>query len=355
MAHLDPNNRASTDTGVLDFLWMELTNRCNLTCAHCYAQSSPHSKDINPLSLTEQISVLVEGRDLGCKNVQFIGGEPTLNKNLHLLVSKARLLGYDVVEVFTNLTHLSNDLLQCFVENKANVATSVYSSSADTHDAVTGVRGSFKRTIANLRKLVAHGVGIRVSIIEMAQNTGEGEKTTFFLREDMGINDVKIDKVRSFGRASDKGESVGGLCGFCAQGTLCIGPDGVVTPCIMSKMLPVGSVRTGRLQEIALSERLGRVRIEIRDAVQASSVATENCNPVIGCTPLNQCGPVINRIAEPEVCNPVIGCTPLNQCGPVINKIADPHVCNPVIGCTPLNQCGPVINKITTTEERAEH
>jgi sulfatase maturation enzyme AslB (radical SAM superfamily) len=25
----------------LDFLWLELTNRCNLQCTHCYADSGP--------------------------------------------------------------------------------------------------------------------------------------------------------------------------------------------------------------------------------------------------------------------------------------------------------------------------
>ena len=31
------NVREST----LDFLWLELTNRCNLQCVHCYTQSPP--------------------------------------------------------------------------------------------------------------------------------------------------------------------------------------------------------------------------------------------------------------------------------------------------------------------------
>ena len=26
----------------LSFLWLEITSQCNLTCQHCYADSSPH-------------------------------------------------------------------------------------------------------------------------------------------------------------------------------------------------------------------------------------------------------------------------------------------------------------------------
>ncbi|MCJ7597684.1 MAG: radical SAM protein, partial [Methyloceanibacter sp.] len=32
-------------SNTLDFLWLELTNRCNLQCVHCYTESHPHSGD----------------------------------------------------------------------------------------------------------------------------------------------------------------------------------------------------------------------------------------------------------------------------------------------------------------------
>src|SRR5208283_2388709 len=38
----DANSRTSLLRG-LDFLWLELTSRCNLQCVHCYAESGPSS------------------------------------------------------------------------------------------------------------------------------------------------------------------------------------------------------------------------------------------------------------------------------------------------------------------------
>src|SRR5580692_1831179 len=90
----------------LEFAWLELTNRCNLRCIHCYAQSGPLEGETDILSEEDYSLLLKQIHQLGCRKVQFIGGEPTLNKSLPYLIEKARLEGFEFVEVFTNLTHL---------------------------------------------------------------------------------------------------------------------------------------------------------------------------------------------------------------------------------------------------------
>lgn len=58
----------------LEFLWLEVTNRCNLECVHCYAEAGPQGFRHDSLSFEEWISILTEARELGCRQVQFIGG-----------------------------------------------------------------------------------------------------------------------------------------------------------------------------------------------------------------------------------------------------------------------------------------
>src|SRR5437867_1446863 len=70
-----------TSEGV-QFLWLELTNRCNLQCVHCYAESSPFTGDDDLLAPGDYHDILANAAELGCKQVQFIGGEPTLNRQL---------------------------------------------------------------------------------------------------------------------------------------------------------------------------------------------------------------------------------------------------------------------------------
>ena len=60
----------------LQFLWLELTNRCNLRCGHCYTDSHPGSGHRDRLTTEDLESVLRQAYALGCRSVQFIGGEP---------------------------------------------------------------------------------------------------------------------------------------------------------------------------------------------------------------------------------------------------------------------------------------
>ncbi|MES2368856.1 MAG: radical SAM/SPASM domain-containing protein [Pseudomonadota bacterium] len=288
-------------TSPVDFLWLELTNQCNLRCTHCYAESGPDVKDVNRLTSSEQVALIGDAYDLGCRRVQLIGGEPTISKDLPRLIEHAQSLGYDLIEVYTNLVHLPDDLLLCFVEHEICVATSVYSDKADSHDAVTRTHGSFRKTIANLRKVVSAGLPVRVSVIEVPGSHGEGERTARFLNDDVGIQDVRIAPMRPFGRAEAHTEGgLADLCGSCASGTLCVSPDGEVAPCIMSKRWSVGSVRTQTLAELAQSVRLAHIRQAIRDAAAHAGKdkdhSSGDCAPNVGCPPLNVCGPDLNKI-----------------------------------------------------------
>jgi MoaA/NifB/PqqE/SkfB family radical SAM enzyme len=86
----------------LSFLWLELTNRCNLECVHCYSDSSPRSGDKDVLTKTDYMRAIAEGASAGCQRVQFIGGEPTLNHDLPELMSYASDVGFSYIEVYSN-------------------------------------------------------------------------------------------------------------------------------------------------------------------------------------------------------------------------------------------------------------
>ena len=52
----------TSGTAALDFVWLELTNQCNLKCTHCYAQSSPTSGKSDSLTTDEYLKLLVDVR-----------------------------------------------------------------------------------------------------------------------------------------------------------------------------------------------------------------------------------------------------------------------------------------------------
>lgn len=193
---------ADEDLRALDelrFLWLELTNRCNLTCAHCYAESGPRPLRKDVLTTADYKRLLEEAAALGCRAVQFIGGEPTLHRGLPELITRARALRYEHVEVYTNGTVLPDTLLSCFVDNGVSMAVSVYADDPDVHDAVTGRIGSHRRTICNLQRMVVAGLDVRIGLIAMDISKGRVDNTVSFLRG-LGIENVRIDVTRSVGR-----------------------------------------------------------------------------------------------------------------------------------------------------------
>jgi radical SAM protein with 4Fe4S-binding SPASM domain len=302
-----------TDVSPVSFLWLELTNRCNLKCSHCYADSGPDSSSEDTLRPSDYEYLIAEAAEIGCRQIQFIGGEPTLNHDLPHFIATARKNKYEFVEVFTNLTRLDNSLFECFKTYGVHVATSVYAPVDNMHDTVTGVRGSFRRTVKNIKTLVDANIPVRAGIVEMEQNSGQSENTIQFLK-DMGVEKVGTDRLRSFGRGSriHEKDRMTELCGSCAGRTLCVAPNGNVSPCIMAKTWTIGSIRENSLRELANSEKLLALRKEIYSTVVVPQLHDERvqaqCDPHKPCFP---CGPDVQCYP----CQPNTNCGP-NQCRP---------------------------------------
>ncbi len=305
---LQANKLPETDT-VLDFAWIELTNQCNLHCGHCYSDSSPDSGYRDLLNPDQYFSLLEDLSRLKCRSVQFIGGEPTLNKNLLEFISHARYLGFEFVEVFTNLVSLSEKLLQGFVDHQVAVATSFYAGNANIHDSITNRKGSFDRTVQNIKRVVDAGLRIRAGVIVMDINRDETDAAVQLLRS-LGVENVGFDHVRSFGRAgADSQCEMSDLCGSCADKIISIGPDGLVSPCNMARRWSIGSVFEKSLEEIVNSQVVEETRHQIKKAVLGKSETVMICDP-------KTCGPYSYCCPSTQSCNP---CAP-NSCSPCYPK-----------------------------------
>src|SRR5579884_344591 len=90
--------RPPEPTGPLRFLWCEVSRKCQLSCSHCYAESSPAGTH-GAMTTADWERVIGQAAGLGVELVQFIGGEPTLRSDLAHLIRHARGTGMEV-EVF---------------------------------------------------------------------------------------------------------------------------------------------------------------------------------------------------------------------------------------------------------------
>jgi len=264
-AFLRPFRRLRSQTGCLrglDFLWLEITQSCNLTCRHCYTESGPHLPISDRMQMADWCRALDEARSSGCRRVQFIGGEPTVHPGLNELIVHAKSSGFRFCEVFTNATLLRDDLVDTFRRHKVLVATSFYSSDPGTHDRITGQAGSFDSTVEGIKKLVQKRIPIRAGVILLDENATHLKKAKALLRQ-LGVRWIGKDEVRGVGRgerymkpANDQVQ----LCGDCWKRRLCITSTGDAYPCVFSRATRVGNFLTDGIQGILKVEELHTFR-----------------------------------------------------------------------------------------------
>jgi MoaA/NifB/PqqE/SkfB family radical SAM enzyme len=285
----------------LDFLWLELTRKCNLRCTHCYADSEPSLKLKGPMTVERWKQLMAEARDLGCDRVQFIGGEVLLVPYLKELIHEARVLGFAFIEVFTNATAITNSTIEYFKRYSVSVAASFYSCDASVHDQITQRPGSWKNTVSALGRLQAADLDVRVGVIALPTNEQDVNAAVSFVRA-LGISDVGIDQVRSVGRAKALRATAGyleELCGQCGRNRLCITTEGEILPCIMARSTSLGNyISSGGLEHATSWRDLAAFRSDLLRAKgvfnpqgDLPDACMPECWPNGGCSPHDMCKP----------------------------------------------------------------
>src|SRR5436309_11496948 len=95
--------RAQVALKSLETLWFNTGTLCNLTCGHCYIESSPRNDRLIYLSAAEVAEFLDEiaRLRLGTKLIAFTGGEPFMNPALPAMLDLALARGFRAL-VLTN-------------------------------------------------------------------------------------------------------------------------------------------------------------------------------------------------------------------------------------------------------------
>ena len=83
---------------------LDLTNRCNLRCPICFANSDAQGYVYEPTyeQVVEMLKVLRSTRPVACRVIQFSGGEPTLHPRFLDCLRAARDLGFSHLQIATN-------------------------------------------------------------------------------------------------------------------------------------------------------------------------------------------------------------------------------------------------------------
>jgi radical SAM protein with 4Fe4S-binding SPASM domain len=151
---------------------LELTFRCNLQCAHCFVRepSADPAARRQELATAEVLRLTDEVAARGCLWMLLTGGEPLLRPDFPEIFRHAKQRGL-LVTVFTNGTLVTDRIADLFAELPPLVVEiSVYGSTAEVYERMTGVPGSFARCLAGIERLARRRLRFRLKTIPTTLN-----------------------------------------------------------------------------------------------------------------------------------------------------------------------------------------
>ncbi|MBT6433934.1 MAG: radical SAM protein [Deltaproteobacteria bacterium] len=155
---------------------IEVTQKCNLKCTHCYnfdrEQRSPPNV-ASELSSEKILDVIDQVVAAGCWNITFTGGEVLVHPDLYRFIERARDHSCRVA-IKTNGVLLNDKRARRLAElGVHNVWISFYGTDAKTHDDLTAVPSSFEKSMAAIESVLKHGMTLSIASVLTNDNVDQ--------------------------------------------------------------------------------------------------------------------------------------------------------------------------------------
>lgn len=167
--NLQHQMQCTSDFKVGGILHVHPLTQCNLSCLHCYSDSSPRGKEI--VELKDIFSLMDSVYSLGYNVISVSGGEPFLYKDLRSLLEKAKQLGMQT-QLVTNGTLMSSPIAIESMPYVDLVAISI-DGDEELHDKIRNRKGAYKKALEGAK--IVKDSGTRLGIVSAVTN-GSWEK-----------------------------------------------------------------------------------------------------------------------------------------------------------------------------------
>ncbi len=161
---------------------LDLTYRCNERCIHCYLDHEDHGE----MTTAEILGLLDQLAAAGVFFLNVSGGEIFIRPDLFTIIEHARKLQFSVKLKTNGVMIREAKARRIAALGVEAVQISLYSHDAATHDKITKLTGSFKRTVEGARLLREAGVKVIFANVLMQQNA-DHYKQVQALAAEMGI------------------------------------------------------------------------------------------------------------------------------------------------------------------------
>jgi len=173
---------------------IDITNRCNLRCKHCYANSCFDSK-IPDITFEKFLDILNQLDRLGTSVISLAGGEPLLRPDLCKIVEAVTKKGI-LLFLNSNGQLLTLDYAKRLKSSGLSHIEISIDGLEKNHDIIRG-KGTFKKAIEGFNNARKAGLSVGVMTVVCRQNVNDVEKLIdfFYKKKAIGIGFIRFKPV----------------------------------------------------------------------------------------------------------------------------------------------------------------
>jgi len=158
------------EDGAPERVLLEATHRCNFKCSHCYITGGQTGPEADKAGFT---AILRSIADSGAMTIGFTGGEPLMRDDIFGLLEAARDAGFRPL-LYTNASLITASKARRLKSlGIAKVLVSMHGATESGFERVTGIKGSFRKTMAGISALRAAGLPLGIKSCAPSLNPGD--------------------------------------------------------------------------------------------------------------------------------------------------------------------------------------
>ncbi|MGD9706701.1 MAG: radical SAM/SPASM domain-containing protein [Candidatus Delongbacteria bacterium] len=187
-----------------DSIAMDVTNRCNLRCLHCFNSSGDHNFEKKELTLNELKTISKQIITLKPSTVCLCGGEPLIRGvEIFEIVTILKSGGIENVNMVSNGYLIDEKMARKIRESGVKfIQISVDGQTSAAHDWLRNKQGSHEHAINAIKYLVAEGLYVGVACTPTKKNINEIPELIDMLYS-MGVKMFRMQPIMGLGRAKD--------------------------------------------------------------------------------------------------------------------------------------------------------
>lgn len=195
--HHAPRDYSRTPVNV----YWEITRACALACRHCRAEASPLA-DPDQLLFDEGKELLDQIGEFGNPLPQLIltGGDPLARADLYEIIDEAHARGISTSITPAATPALTRDVLSRLEAHSVEgLGLSLDGATAERHDSIRGVPGTFDRTLQAMRWAQELGIPLQVNTL-VSEETAPDLPAVYELLKGYGVARWSLFFLISVGR-----------------------------------------------------------------------------------------------------------------------------------------------------------